>query len=342
MHHPLKIQRSREEGFTLVELLVVILVIGILSAIAIPMFLNQRKEASMATIKTDLKNAALIMETESVKNGGKYINSIPDYTGFSDGNLVSVMTGFSNTEEICLEGHNTSLNRSLYYSSQNGGLLPEGTSCSPVNNGSSYLDLNQTKKVVILEHYAIVGSMSGSSQYAKKNFLAQGYLEENIIMKTIGTTTISDLEDVEVLAVMAQYWSAGDDLALALEFYNRGGKVLMEGNDSVLGQFVETGVTKNGTGVSFLPTYNKTSPAFPYNFRTDAFGSDSFRCWLTLKNGAVAITNSASGADTCISMFAATNNQGGQFVGLIYAKTTKDNELRYSQTYASISWLAGK
>lgn len=54
---------ERESGFTLIELLVVILIIGILAAIAIPMFLNQRKAAADASLKSDMKNMATAIET---------------------------------------------------------------------------------------------------------------------------------------------------------------------------------------------------------------------------------------------------------------------------------------
>ncbi|MGB9376882.1 MAG: prepilin-type N-terminal cleavage/methylation domain-containing protein [Mycobacteriales bacterium] len=60
---------EKDEGFTLIELLVVIIIIGILAAIAIPVFLNQRKKGWDAAAKSDLRNAATAQETWLTDNG---------------------------------------------------------------------------------------------------------------------------------------------------------------------------------------------------------------------------------------------------------------------------------
>ena len=69
--------RKEEEGFTLIELLVVIIIIGILAAIAIPVFLNQRKKGWESAVKADLRNAATAEETV-LTDSGSYTNKIAD------------------------------------------------------------------------------------------------------------------------------------------------------------------------------------------------------------------------------------------------------------------------
>jgi len=61
--------QEKEGGFTLIELLVVILIIAILAAIAIPVFLSQRKKGWVSQVESALKNAATAQESSLVANG---------------------------------------------------------------------------------------------------------------------------------------------------------------------------------------------------------------------------------------------------------------------------------
>jgi len=84
-----KAKDGKDEGFTLIELLVVIIIIGILAAIAIPVYMNQRKKAVDSSIKSDLKSAASTLEVYLTDN-----NAYPaDDTAFKAMDDLKISTG---------------------------------------------------------------------------------------------------------------------------------------------------------------------------------------------------------------------------------------------------------
>ena len=68
--------RKNQEGFTLIELMVVIVIIGILVAIALPNFIGATDRAKVASVKSNAHTVQTMLESYGVDFGGKYPDNV--------------------------------------------------------------------------------------------------------------------------------------------------------------------------------------------------------------------------------------------------------------------------
>jgi type IV pilus assembly protein PilA len=115
---------NRKEGFTLIELMIVIAIIGILAAIAIPQFSAYRTRSYNSAAQSDLRNMATAQEA--------YYVDYSQYTS-DETKLASGTYGYqqSNLVTIAATGSATGYTIEAYHSSGNKTYTMAGPGGSP-------------------------------------------------------------------------------------------------------------------------------------------------------------------------------------------------------------------
>jgi len=97
--------RRAVSGFTIVELLIVIVVIAVLAAITIVAFNGVKDRAISASLKSDLNAASKAMELAKVDGADSYPSSLPASVKVSSGNVLQMTAVTDSSKQYCLNAY---------------------------------------------------------------------------------------------------------------------------------------------------------------------------------------------------------------------------------------------
>ncbi len=97
----------KRRGFTLVEILIVVIILGILAAIVIPQFTEASNDARESALKSDLQTVRSQLELYKVQHLEHYPDQVDDGSGWAadTGSFITRLTSRTNAQgEIMADG----------------------------------------------------------------------------------------------------------------------------------------------------------------------------------------------------------------------------------------------
>lgn len=324
--------RKTEEAFTLLELIVVIIIIGILAAIAIPIFANQQKSATGATLKSDLRNAALAMVTAKASDG-TFPAYIPSYTTQSSNNQIFLDPVNSGPDGFCLVGSNSATKETFYYSSEQGKASDKPDDCLTtlaLPDGGQKVSFQSLKASTLTGLKAVIVVPEGSNSSPFRSVLQNYGYSQVDILKNSEATNYAAVSEYDLIFLNFSWWSA-PNYSWTNTALNDGKKLIVDGNDTNSSRYFMQSGTSIATPGGYTPTYQSgLTPVFPYLFTATAWSSnDTWRCTTAID--AVALATTEADGKTCYTMWG-KNVGSGKFIFLSYA--TNNTVLQ-----SALNWL---
>jgi len=184
------IKNKFRSGFTIVELIVVIAVIGILAGIVLVSFGAWRNQVATSSLKNDLIHAASAMESARTFNNA-YTLTIPSSFTASSGNTITLT--YPDTKSYCIDGTTTQSTTIKYYidnlTQSNGATA--GTCATrttlPVPGVVTNVDFTAGSSVIVVNW--TLASPNYAAQYLVQCALDPGFITGLLQQTVNGSTT---------------------------------------------------------------------------------------------------------------------------------------------------------